>query len=439
MHNRFRMLRLQRGGPLSAAVLLLMLVVLTIFDATGHAAAVNEVDEGAHGRYSELKSGTRIWEHKAYVTPEQPTVYLTFDDGPSKLTDQVLDILRDEDVKGTFFVLGKQVESHPQLVRRAVQEGHAIGNHTYDHVYKDIYSGAESFWNQIQQTEQSLEKHAGVKPRLVRAPGGTFGNFDAFYFYYMDQAGYEVHDWNIDSGDSARPGVPASDIVRTVSKGPFRHEVIVLMHDGTGHEQTVKALPEIIRLFKKKGYAFASLDERVKPVHFSAGKVKWARTVTEQAHRKLLAEAERHRIDMEQEEKALEPLPLQISFGDDGLLLSPGQYRLKDGRYEVPLRLLIESMGGRIDWRAADRTAVVRYGMYGAEYDFSQHELRAKDGGKETAYHIPQMVLREGTVYVPLRETLELLGCRIADERASGEGRFVSVRTSGGMMAKLDF
>lgn len=440
MLNLFRMLRSRRIGVMLAAIMMFTLALIPLLAAPVNAAS-SESGLSTHGLYSELKSGKRIWKEKNYVTPEKPTVYLTFDDGPSRLTGQVLDILRDENVKATFFVLGKQVEAYPELVRRALQEGHAIGNHTYNHVYKDLYSGAESFWNQVQKTENIIEEYAGVRPTLVRAPGGTFGNFDAFYFYYMDQAGYEVHDWNMDSGDSVRQGVPESEIIQTVKKGPFRDEVILLMHDGTGHEQTVKALPEIISLFKEKGYAFAPLNEEVRPVHFSAGKVKWARTLKESAHQLLLAEAGEHwnALTVKAVPEAPAQLPLQIALGDVEVQLTPEQYRLEEGRYQVPLRAVIEAMGGHIEWQGTDRTAVARYGMYRAEYDFSQHELRMKDGGKETVYHMPPMELREGTVYVPLQETLELLGCRVAAEEEHAEMKRVSASLSGGLLVKLDY
>ncbi|MFE5324254.1 polysaccharide deacetylase family protein [Paenibacillus sp. NPDC056579] len=438
MLNLFRMLRSRRIGLWLTAIMMCTLALMPLSAMPAQAADdVNRMS--AHQSYSELTSGKRIWEEKAYVTPERPTVYLTFDDGPSKLTGEVLDILRDENVKATFFVLGQQVESHPELVRRAVEEGHAIGNHTYNHQYNEIYSSAEAFWNQVEKTESRLEEYAGIKPRLVRAPGGTFGNFDAFYFYYMDQAGYEVHDWNIDSGDSSRQGVPASEIVQTVKKGPFRHEVILLMHDGTGHEQTVKALPEIISLFKQKGYAFAPLTETVQPVHFSSGKVKWGRAINEPLHQKLLAGAGAHRASIAMESAAVKQSPLLLSLGGKDVLLDPEQYRMAEGSYQVPLRVLIEGMGGHIEWKQEERTAVARYGMYRAEYDFSRHELRMMDSGKETSYHLPQMELREGTVYVPLQDTVELLGCRVTEEEESKEMKHVRAVDSAGLAFMLDY
>jgi peptidoglycan/xylan/chitin deacetylase (PgdA/CDA1 family) len=466
--------------------------------------AANE-DAHPHEVYEQLKAGKRIWTDKTYVKPDQPTVYLTFDDGPSRLTDRVLDILREEGVPATFFMLGEQVDAYPEKVRQVVSEGHAIGNHTYNHKYNELYTNVASFWEQIEQTGKALDEAAGVKTQLIRAPGGTYGNFDAFYFYYLDQAGFEVHDWNIDSGDAKRVGVPANEIIETVKNGPFRDEVIVLMHDSAGHEQTVKALPDIIRLFKAKGYAFAPLNEQVQPVHFSAGKAKWTRSVGPALHNSLLAEAEQHRLarvesgtgkslvqlnagggqelmlakgvaggleeshevltDQKRAEEAagLEgtivkdvlsgkasarvalaypdrngyagahaeaPGPLEVILGSGKLLIEPDQYRLTDGHYQVPLRKLLQAMGGKAEWHGSRRTAAVQFGFRGIEYDFSRHEMRVNEGGNRTVYHLPQMELKDGTVYVPLRHTVELLGSRIVSYRADNDRIQVEVALS---------
>ncbi|WP_240414690.1 polysaccharide deacetylase [Paenibacillus periandrae] len=418
--------------------------------------ALGEPD--SHEVYLKLKKGERVWKDKVYVAPQQPTVYLTFDDGPSKLTGQVLDILQQEEVKATFFVLGQQVEAYPDLVKRAVAEGHAIGNHTYNHVYGELYKGFSSFWEQIERTEDILAETVDIRPSLIRAPGGTFGNFDAFYFYYLDQAGYEVHDWHIDSGDSKRVGVPAAEIIQTVRKGPFQDELIVLMHDGTGHEQTVKALPEIIRLFKQKGYVFAALQPSVQPKHFALGKVQQPRPSSEAGYEKQLAEARVHELAMsaleqgrrtQQAADQVNPIdsspiiqetvggvptsavvgtkgslllanptrsqaaPLEVLLGRKSLKLDAGHYRFKDGHYQVPLRQLVESLGGDIQWRGEQRTAVAHYGPHTLEYDFARQELRIRDHGATTTIHLPQMELQNGTVYVPLRGTLDKLGIGI--------------------------
>lgn len=233
--------------------------------------------------YAQLSAGQRVnlFPDRMYPVPEQPTVYLTFDDGPSQWTPKVLELLREEGVPATFFVLGEQAEKYPEAIRAIAADGHGLGNHTYNHRYEELYRGFDGFWEQIQRTEGILRDILGRAPALIRAPGGTYSYFDAFYFYYLELAGYTVFDWNVDSGDAKRRGVPAAEIIQNIKSAPLRHEMIVLLHDGAGHEETVKALPDIIAYFKQNGYQFAVLTEAVRPVQFRlAEQLKWPRPVS---------------------------------------------------------------------------------------------------------------------------------------------------------------
>ncbi|MCC3376427.1 polysaccharide deacetylase family protein [Cohnella sp. REN36] len=214
----------------------------------------------------------------ASAVKHPPTVYLTFDDGPSNLTDQVLAILKKEKVLATFFVLGAEVKAHPDKLRAIAAAGHAIGNHTYDHVYKELYGSFHNFADQVVATEKIIADTAGVQTRLLRAPGGTYGNFDRLYFDSLQQAGYILFDWNVDSGDARRKNVPASEIVANVKGTKLKTEMIVLMHDGKGHDESVKALPAIIAFYKKQGYTFGKLSDAVTPTVFRlADQLKWSR------------------------------------------------------------------------------------------------------------------------------------------------------------------
>ncbi|MEX2460447.1 MAG: polysaccharide deacetylase family protein [Paenibacillaceae bacterium] len=252
--------------------IVLLLLVLCLFSLNIHGLSVIYAKSSltSYELYKQLILGKRILpdydKPHVYITPKQPTVYLTFDDGPSAQTLKVLAILQKERIKASFFMVGKIAEEHPEWVKQVEKAGHTIGNHSYNHVYKQLYGHIDEFWRQIQQTERILYDICGIKPELVRAPGGTYKHFDAFYYYDMDEAGYTLMDWNMDSGDSTRANVPAKEIVDKVKQSTLRHEVVLLMHDGTGHGQTVEALPEIIQYFKKMGYAFAPLTTKVKPV-----------------------------------------------------------------------------------------------------------------------------------------------------------------------------
>lgn len=415
--------------------------------------------------FASLSAGKRAEpEETSYHKPPEPTVYLTFDDGPSKFTPQVLDVLKKEEVKATFFVLGDQAEVRPQVVKRIVEEGHAIGNHSYNHVYKELYSDFGAFWGQLQRTEQILLDTAGVRTSLVRAPGGTAGNFDAFYFYLLNHGGYSVFDWTIDSEDARRAGATAEDIVRTVAQGPFRHEVTVLLHDGAGHEQTLKALPAIIKLFKEKGYRFAPLSTEVEPAQFRIGKSKWPRGTTRSAFQQQLQAVEEHRLvwAADGSESGNTGASIAMQAAPDAALASggqsmngperlrvrmdhttvdfpPGGFLFRNERFVVPLRELTEPLGAEIVWQPEKRTASVRYGTYRTEYDLSRCELRVYRAQAPwghpahepvTVIPLPDMELREGLLYVPLRSSLELLGARIVGYEPETDGLPATVRAT---------
>ncbi|WNQ12144.1 polysaccharide deacetylase family protein [Paenibacillus aurantius] len=449
--------------------LILLLIGAVLLPAAGwppSAAAAASADKGGdraslQETYAQLKAGKRVGgPGEAAKPPEERTVYLTFDDGPSRLTPQVLDILKEQGVQATFFQLGQSAQAYPQYVRRVLAEGHAIGNHSYDHVYNKLYSDFASFWGQIRRTEDALYDIAGIRPRLVRAPGGTATNFDAFYYYYLDQAGYRVTDWNTDSQDASRAGVPADEIIRAVKNTPLKQEMNVLMHDGTGHEQTVKALPAIIAYFKEHGYRFAALSQEVKPVQFGIAKLKWTRSESFEGFQDHLASAwERAaawkdegsgeeaeapagkpekqeppevRAEPEPPSPQAEPYPLKLKIGEEEITLDGTRYDLREGRLAVPLRLLAEKLGARVEWNGTEMSAAVTLGGQRLEYRLLEHTIREKlPDGSWKGSPLADFRLVNGEIRVGLRKTAELLGGRIGRVVFSAETREVEVRGPG--------
>jgi peptidoglycan/xylan/chitin deacetylase (PgdA/CDA1 family) len=441
----------------TAFMTLLYFVLLSLAVPKSYAAESPDADSAMlEHAYEQLASGQKLLQDKEYEEPQKPTVYLTFDDGPSKLTGQVLDILKEQNIRATFFALGEEAEAHPDLIKRIVNEGHTLGNHTYNHVYQELYSDFSVFWQQIQKTERIFQDIAGVKPKLIRAPGGTYTNFDAFYFYFLDQAGYTVYDWNIDSEDSKRVGIPAEKIISAVKNGPFLHEITLLMHDGSGHGETVKALPEIIRIFKEKGYEFAPLTEKVKPSQFGVGKPKWARSMSSDKFAKVLAQMRSYASansvpDRESTERQgesavresgealarLNMLPLQLHVGFRTLMLEPKQYELAEGRLKVPLRLLAENLGCQVAWNEEMRTANVHYGLFDVQYDLPRGMIRTYALGRLThVYYLADMKLVDGSIVVPLRSTVELFGDAVAGYTLDSLRREVDIRPPRGIYIK---
>ncbi|MFC3750400.1 polysaccharide deacetylase family protein [Paenibacillus sp. GCM10012306] len=346
------------------------------------------------------------------------TVYLTFDDGPSKITREVLDILQKEGVKATFFVLGNAAKSYPELINAIWEQGHTIGNHSYDHDYHNLYSGFTAFWDQIKQTENIIREITGERPRLVRAPGGTFGHFDDTYFQLLNQAGYLVMDWTVDSGDSRRKGVPAAEILQESTKDLTSSEVVLLLHDGGGHGESAKALPGIIARYKAAGYTFKVLDDSVKPVQFrvsaKAASLNRAKPSNAWIASNILPNA-----------ALFQPgRTLALEVGLLETKLNPGEYSIINGQYMVPLRAVVERLGGQVKWDQTSRSGQVIWNGRTLTADVSRGELVFSLPGGAQEKRAARVEIIGGSIWVPLRELLETAGHPLeAISATSGERR----------------
>ncbi len=205
------------------------------------------------------KDLSRVYKHK-----DEKVVYLTFDDGPtSSCTPLILDILAEENVKATFFLIGSQAKRYPGLVRRQYAEGHGIGNHSYTHAFKKIYSDTEYFMEELYRTEKLLQSILGTDKRfrLMRFPGGSYGERLAPFRERAKEGGFIYIDWNCQTGDaeSSKPRTPEELIDRFMETAKGKNSLVVLMHDSPGKKTTVEALPAIIRYLKEEGYRFELL------------------------------------------------------------------------------------------------------------------------------------------------------------------------------------
>ena len=190
-------------------------------------------------------------------------VALTFDDGPSPYTSQVLRILRRFRIHATFFLIGEQVGPNAGLVRQELAEGNAIGDHTYTHA--NVSGGGSLAYSQISRTRSAIRRASGYyTPCLFRAPGGAVSGA---LFPVARSLGMLTIQWDVDPRDWSRPGT--GSIYSTVV-GQARRESIILMHDGGGpRNQTVAALPSIIRTLRSRGYGFQTVPDLLglKPVY----------------------------------------------------------------------------------------------------------------------------------------------------------------------------
>ena len=213
--------------------------------------------EGEAGVYTasgvdEVRSGQSDKEDTGTETGEgERKVYLTFDDGPSGNTGEILDILAEYDVKATFFVVGKEEERYQPLYKRIVEEGHTLAMHSYSHKYNEIYQSKESFVEDLTKLQEFLYDTTGVWCRYCRFPGGSSNTVSRVDMHeliaYLEEQDMSYFDWNVSSGDASSSYISADAIVRN-STANLRNfeEAMILMHDASDKDSTVEALPRLI-------------------------------------------------------------------------------------------------------------------------------------------------------------------------------------------------
>ena len=202
-----------------------------------------------------------------YFNPK--TMYLTFDDGPSEEnTAAVLDILKEHDIKATFFLVGENVERHPEMARRIVEEGHTVGIHCYRHVYKEVYASVDAYLEDFQKAYDIILETTGVEVQLFRFPGGSINSYNKDVYEEiiekMTEQGYIYHDWNASLDDAVSHAAPEQLVENGVQSTRGHKKVVMLCHDivyNTSQclEKLLDSLPE---------YKMEPLTPDVKPFQF---------------------------------------------------------------------------------------------------------------------------------------------------------------------------
>lgn len=203
---------------------------------------------------------------------EKKRAFLTFDDGPSPVTPSILDTLKQEKIKATFFVLGSRVDAMPEMAKRIYEEGHYLANHGYSHTYSAIYSSPQAVLDEFNQCNVAVKNAIGVpqyNSHLFRFPGGLPGGK---YVDIKNQAkellaqNDIVHiDWNALSGDAetTQPTVEY-EMARIQETVENKSSVVILMHDAEAKTATAEALPQIINWLRENGYEFRNFYEIIK-------------------------------------------------------------------------------------------------------------------------------------------------------------------------------
>ncbi|MGB9840186.1 polysaccharide deacetylase family protein [Thermovenabulum sp.] len=197
--------------------------------------------------------------------------YLTFDDGPSKNTEKILEILKKEGIKATFFLVGYK-ESENTVIKKIYEEGHSLGNHTFSHRYDKIYTSVDAFMSDLKKQEDLIYNLTGVRPKIIRFPGGSKNTvylktgpagIMAQIKKKVKEEGYHYIDWNVVTGDATMPYPDKQTMLENLKRGVKNKKIaVVLLHDTDSKNLTVEILPEIIKILKSEGFKFDTINEK---------------------------------------------------------------------------------------------------------------------------------------------------------------------------------
>ncbi|CAI8852058.1 MULTISPECIES: peptidoglycan-N-acetylglucosamine deacetylase [Bacillus] len=261
MHNGIRMTTLVKRA------LLICVGVLFLYEAMygpTHIARASTGDETKSVQLvSEIQTALAPKEApKQYNGQVRKVAYLTFDDGPGKYTAELLEMLKKEDAKATFFLIGANVKAFPDLVKQELAEGHYVGMHSMTHNYKKLYTEGH-YVDEMKEDQGLIAGIIGKSPILTRPPYGSMPGLNEALRNKVAEGGFKVWDWTIDSLDWRYNKMPvdaaSAQIVQNVLAGATNPIEVVLMHDI--HPQSVKAVPGIIKGLKEKGYELESYQE----------------------------------------------------------------------------------------------------------------------------------------------------------------------------------
>lgn len=210
----------------------------------------------------ELENFSNIYKHQ-----DNKRVFLTFDDGPStSVTPYILDLLAEQNIKATFFVLGSKVEANPNLVKREYDEGHYIANHGYSHKYSEMYSSTQNVLDEYNKTNDLIKNAIGnenYNSLVFRFPGGSSGgpynDLKQEAKEVLKQNGIASVDWNALTNDAAGANTKEKIMENFYNTVQNKTSIVILMHDAPDKILTYECLPEIIQYFKDNGYEFKTM------------------------------------------------------------------------------------------------------------------------------------------------------------------------------------
>ncbi len=241
-------------------IIVLMMITVLLFFIFIHKSKSFAIELSKNSLLS-----TELVEKIATITKnEKKVAYLTFDDGPTtSVTPKILDILKAENVKASFFVIGKYVDRHPEIVRREYEEGHYIANHGYDHDNSILYKSNESFKNEVEKTDIAIGKAIGVEDycsHIFRFPNGFMSPANKSrkkeVLKVLEEMQYTYVDWNCLNNDSVKKYSKQQLLNNLKKTAKNKGSLVVLMHDTKDVNDSSTILKESIDYLKSEGYEF---------------------------------------------------------------------------------------------------------------------------------------------------------------------------------------
>lgn len=211
---------------------------------------------------------------KVHIDNNPKKVYLTFDDGPTYvITNKILNILKENDVKATFFIVGKEIDGKEEILKRIYTDGHGIGVHTYTHDNKHIYRSEDMFLKENILTAEKIEEVTGFYPKILRFPGGSSNKLTYSLLEKLHENNFKVFDWNVNIEDGKNPYLNERTLyVNSLKIKGDKNNAIILMHCNFNNKNTVKVLPIIIEKYKSEGYSFEPINYATEEYYYKIRK-----------------------------------------------------------------------------------------------------------------------------------------------------------------------
>ena len=241
-------------------ILSILAFLIIIFTFTNHTFSIkNYLDKS-------ITASTTDANHKV--------IYLTFDDGPSDVVNnKILDTLKNENVKATFFIVGYKINGNEQTLKRMYREKHSIGLHTYTHKYKKIYANDNTFIEEMDKTAEEVKKVIGFSPTIIRFPSGSKKHLNRNLLEKLHAKNYKISDWNLSLSDGLDFNTPTDKLFREAThKCVNPNRIFLLAHCDQPNKKTCEILPKIIKYYKDLGYEFKAITDDTPEYYFKVSK-----------------------------------------------------------------------------------------------------------------------------------------------------------------------